>query len=254
MPTLAWTEPMQAAGATPQLRRSERYREKHKHIRWRGLVSSAALGLSDGLITNLAFLSGFGGAVASVGLIRFAGMASMLAGATSMFFGGVLSARSESALYEADSKREAYEIENEPEEEKAEMFDLYREKGLTEEEADMVVSRVSSDRVRFLEDLLLNELHISKSTLESPFRVGAAIGLSFLVGAFVPLAPYYLFSLKTSAVIASAILSSAFLFAAGVWKGRIAKKSVWKSGAETLLVGAVAAALLFLIGRASTFV
>jgi VIT1/CCC1 family predicted Fe2+/Mn2+ transporter len=49
-------------------------------------------------------------------------------------------------------------------------------------------------------------------------------------------------------------IAAAFLFAAGAWKGRIARKSTLKSGLETLLVGAVATALLFLIGRASTFV
>lgn len=234
--------------------RSARYHEKHSHIRGRGLISSMALGLSDGLVTNLSFLTGFGVAIAaSISLIQFAGVASMFAGATSMFFGGVLSARSESDLYEADLRREAYEIENEPEEEKAEMFDIYRQKGLTQEEADMVVSRVSSNKARFLEDMLLNELHISKSALQNPIRIGAAIGLSFMLGAFVPLAPY-LFASKTTAVPVSVILSSIFLFVAGAWKGRIAKKSVWKKGLETLAVGAVATALLFLIGKLIAFV
>jgi predicted membrane protein (TIGR00267 family) len=239
---------------TPEPKRSARFHEKHSHIRGRKLVSSMALGLSDGLVTNLSFLMGFGGSVASIGLMQFAGLASMFAGAASMFFGGVLSARSEAALYEADSKREAHEIESEPDEERAELFDFYRSKGLTEEEADMVVSRIASDKRRFLDDMLLNELHISKSALENPFRIGAAIGLSFLLGAFVPLVPYYLLMTKVSAIVGSVVISAVFLFAAGAWKGRIAKKPIWKEGLETLLVGACAAALLFLIGRATTFV
>src|SRR5580658_6159317 len=98
-----------------------RYQEKHEHIRGRGLISSSALGLADGLITNLAFLTGFGGAVSDLGLIRIAGVAAMVAGAVSMFFGGILAARSEFDLYRADSKREAYEIENERVEEIAEL-------------------------------------------------------------------------------------------------------------------------------------
>jgi predicted membrane protein (TIGR00267 family) len=251
-PTAPDTRPN--AKSTPEGGRSKRYTEKHRHIRGRGLVASTALGLADGLVTNLSFLTGFGGAVASVSLIQFAGMASMFAGATSMFFGGFLSARSESALYEADSKREAYEIENELEEERAEMLDLYRGKGLTQEEAEIVVTRISSDKARFLEDMLLNELHISKSALENPLRIGAAIGIAFLVGAFVPLLPYYIISPKAQAVTASVILSAAFLFGAGAWKGRTARKSTWRSGLETLLIGAAATALLFLIGSASKFV
>src|SRR5271156_47217 len=101
-----------------------RYREKHDHIRGRGLISSSALGLSDGLITNLAFLTGFA-AAADIGLVRFAGLAAMLAGTVSMFFGGILAARSELDLFRADSSREEYEIKNEREEEIMELKDLY---------------------------------------------------------------------------------------------------------------------------------
>ena len=76
--------------------------ERHKHIRARGYIGSSALGISDGLITNLAFLSGFAGYVYDIQLIRFAGIASMLAGAISMSFAGFLAQRSEYDLYHAD--------------------------------------------------------------------------------------------------------------------------------------------------------
>src|ERR1700730_5055414 len=92
------------------------YVERHPHIAGRGLISASALGLADGLVTNLAFLTGFSGAVSSDSLIRFAGLAAMLAGTVSMFFGGILSARSEHDLFKADSDREAYEMEYETEE------------------------------------------------------------------------------------------------------------------------------------------
>lgn len=232
----------------------ERYQEKHEHIRGRGLISSSALGLADGLITNLSFLTGFGGAVSDINLIRFAGLAAMLAGAVSMFFGGILGARSELDLYTADSRREAFEIDNEREEEIQELKNLYAEKGLTEAEAETVVVRVSATKERFLEDMLANELHIHKSHLEKPYKVGIVIGLSFLIGALVPLIPYYLTAEKTYSVPASVIFSLAFLFAAGAWKGRIVGRHAWRSGLETLLIGAVATAILFAIGSASVFV
>jgi predicted membrane protein (TIGR00267 family) len=235
-------------------RSGERYQEKHQHIRGRGLISSSALGLADGLITNLAFLTGFGGAVGSISLIRFAGLAAMLAGAVSMFFGGILGSRSELDLFHADSKREAFEIENEREEEISELKTLYMEKGLTESEAETVVARVSANKERFLEDMLVNELHIHRSHLEKPYKVGLVIGLSFLVGALVPLAPYYLSTQKTVSVVASVAFSLAFLFGAGAWKGRIVQRNIWRSGLETLAIGAFATAVLFAIGSASTFV
>jgi predicted membrane protein (TIGR00267 family) len=170
-----------------------------------------------------------------------------------MMFGGILAARSELDLFKADSKREAYEIENEWEEEVAELKDLYREKGLNEEEASIVVGRITSNKEKFLEDMLTNELHIHTSDLQNPYKVGAVIGLSFLVGAFVPLLPYLLSTLKSSSLIASVVLSLAFLFAAGAWKGRIVGRKVWRGGLETVLIGAVAAAILYLIGSAFVF-
>ncbi|HUI00147.1 MAG TPA: VIT1/CCC1 transporter family protein [Nitrososphaerales archaeon] len=228
--------------------------EKHPHIAGRGLISSSALGLADGLITNLAFLTGFSGAVSGDALIRFAGLAAMLAGSVSMFFGGVLSARSEVDLFRADAAREAYELENETDEEVWELKKIYLDKGLTEKEADTVVERLLTNKDKFLEDMLVNELHIHRHSLQSPWRLGGVIGLSFLVGALVPLAPYYLVSPKSSAVAASVVLSLAFLFAAGEWKGRIVKRKPLRSGMETLAIGALAAGLLYLIGSAFTFV
>lgn len=231
-----------------------RYQEKHRHIMGRGLISSSALGLTDGLVSNLAFLTGFAGAETGTEIIRFAGLAAMLAGTVSIFFGGVLAARSELDLYQSDARREAYEIEHEREEEVLELRELYREKGLSEDEAARVVDTISQSREKFLEDMLTNELHIHKSDLENPFKLGGVTGLSFLIGAFVPLAPYYLLSVRTNALVLSLTLSLAFLFAAGVWKGHVVEKAQWKSGLETLLIGAAAAGLLFLIGTALGFV
>ncbi len=228
--------------------------EKHRHIRARGLIASSALGLSDGLITNLAFLTGFAGAVSNLDLIRFAGIASMLAGAVSMLFGGILAARSELDLFKADSKREAFEIDKEPDEERWELKNLYMRKGLTENEADTVVSKITSDKKRWLEDMLIHELHLHRSSLEDPVKVGIVIGLSFLLGAFVPLSPYLVLSAKSTSVIVSVTIALGFLFAAGFWKGLVVSRRAWKSGLETLALGATASAILYVLGTLFEFV
>jgi vacuolar iron transporter family protein len=238
----------------PKTKAHDAYVERHPHISGRGLISASALGLADGLVTNLAFLTGFSGAVSSDSLIRFAGLAAMLAGAVSMFFGGILSARSEHDLFRADSDREAYEMEYETEEEKSELKWIYMDKGLSDQEAEKVVARLLTNKEKFLEDMLNNELHVHRDNLQNPYKLGAVIGLSFLVGAFVPLAPYLAFSAKSSSIVASVVVSLVFLFAAGEWKGRIVKRKPLRSGLETLLIGAVAAAILFVIGSAFAFV
>ncbi len=227
--------------------------EKHEHIHGRGIIRDIALGLSDGVVTNVAFLAGFSGAILDLGVIRLAGIAAMLAGAVSMFFGGLMAARSEHDLFRADSRREAGEIESEPEEERTELKNFYLEKGLTQEESEMVVNRVTSDKKKWLEDQLIHELHIHEKELEKPLKVAGVIGLSFLVGALVPLTPYLVFSSTRFSMIVSIVLSLAFLFCAGSIKGRLAGRKYWKSGLEMLAIGGVASALLFFIGSLLVF-
>jgi len=228
--------------------------ERHKHIRARGYIGSSALGISDGLITNLAFLSGFAGATDKLSLIQFAGIASMLAGAISMFFGGLLAERSEYELYQADAKREAGEIEQEPEEEKSELRNFYIAKGLSQDEAGKVVEKIASDKEKFLEDILIHELHEHRTRLENPFKMGGVIGLSFLVGALIPLVPFLLLNSRDSSILTAALVSPLFLFAVGVWKGRIVGRKLWKSGLETLFIGVIASGVVYLIGSALVFV
>jgi vacuolar iron transporter family protein len=229
-----------------QLRQASR--EIHKHIRARSYIGGSALGVSDGLVTNLAFLSGFSAIESDVHLIRIAGAASMLAGAISMFFSGILAGRSEYELFQADKKREAGEIEEEPEEEKGELRDFYVAKGLTTEEAEKIVGRIASNKEKFLEDILMHELHVHQTKLSNPFKMGGVIGLSFLVGALIPLMPFLFIPTSTSALIISALISPLFLFSVGAWKGRVVGRKVWRSGLETLLIGAAAAGILYLIG------
>ena len=88
-------------------------------------------------------------------------------------------------------------------------------KGLTEEEADMVVARLATNKEKFLEDMLANEVHIHKDNLQNPYVLGGVIGLSFLVGALVPLLPFYIIPSKPYSVITSVVASLIFLFAAG---------------------------------------
>src|SRR5256885_10464534 len=101
-------------------------REIHKHIRARSYIGGSALGVSDGLVTNLAFLSGFAAIESGrISLIQVAGLASMLAGAISMFFSGVPAGRPEKEIFQAGKKREAAEIGEEPEEQQGELRALY---------------------------------------------------------------------------------------------------------------------------------
>src|SRR5881296_1547605 len=229
-------------------------REIHKHIRARSYIGGSALGVSDGLVTNLAFLSGFAAVESNIHLVRIAGAASMLAGAISMLFSGILAGRSEYELFQADKKREASEIEEEPEEEKGELRGFYIAKGLTSEEAEKIVGRIASNKEKFLEDILMHELHVHQTRLSNPIKMGGVIGLSFLVGALIPLVPFLFLQTRTESLIGAALVSPTFLFSVGAWRGRVVGRKFWRTGIETLLIGVSASLILYLIGLRLVFV
>src|SRR5260370_7076131 len=160
----------------------------------------------------------------------------MLAGAISMFFSGILAGRSEDELFQADKKREEGEIEQEPEEEKGELTDFYIAKGLTPEEAEKIVGRMASNKEKFLEAILMHELRIHQTKLSNPIKMGGVIGLSFLVGALIPLVPFLFIQTATVALGVSALISPLFLFAVGPCKGRVVGPKMSSSRLETLLV------------------
>jgi vacuolar iron transporter family protein len=228
-------------------------REIHKHIRARTYIGSSSLGVSDGLVTNLAFLSGFAAATSNLSVIRIAGVASMLAGSISMFFAGIIAGRSEYELYQADAKREAGEIEEEPEEEKDELREFYIAKGLTRDQASNVVEQIASNKAKFLEDILMHELHVHRAKIPNPIKAGAVIGLSFLAGALIPLGPFLLLPTKVDSLIGASLLSPVFLFSVGAWRGHVVGRKFWKTGLETLGIGLAAALILYLIGLSYGF-
>lgn len=233
--------------------RKAKIEEKHKHIPARGFISYVVLGLTDGVITNVAFLAGFAGAISSLEFIRLAGFASMLAGGVSMFFGGLTSARANLDLFKEDSRRELNEIESEPDEERQELKEFYLGKGLTQEESEIVVKRITADKKKWLDDLLMHELHLHRDELENPLKVAAIIGLSFALGALVPLCGYLFLMQKPSAIVLSVTLSLIFLFLLGGWKGRLSGRKFLRAGFEMILIGAAASVLLFVIGSLLVF-
>jgi len=228
--------------------------EKHEHIQGRGIISSLSLGLTDGVITNVAFLAGFAGAVNNLSFIQFAGIAAMIAGSVSMFFGGLNASRSEQDLFKADLTREASEIELEPEEERLELMNFYMQKGLTKEESEIVVRRVTTNKEKWLEDILMHELHIHEEKLENPLKIAGVIGLAFFIGALVPLLCYFIVPNRFNSILISVATSLIFLFVVGGWKGHLSSRKFWRAGTEMFLIGAAASALLYLIGSLLVFV
>jgi VIT1/CCC1 family predicted Fe2+/Mn2+ transporter len=219
--------------------------EQHHHPH--ELLGDAILGLNDGIATTLVFALSVAGASGATHTVVVAGLAEMLAGGVSMVLGAFLSGQSEKEAAEHQIAVEREEIEHEPVEEREELRQIYREKSFTKTQLATIVDHLTSDKDRWLNSLIRDALLLRPGEFANPWRIGAAIGLSFAVGAFLPLSPFIFHA--GSATWLSAALSLAVLFATGAVRSRFSRKSWYRSGTQMVLVGLIGTAAGLIIGK-----
>ena len=224
------------------------YEEESWHSPGGRALREVVFGVNDGIVTTIGFLLGIAGAFANRRLCLISGVAEILAGAASMFFGGYLSTKSQQEFFENEIQREKREIEEMPAKEREEIRRIYRTKGFSDEkELDLVVQRITADKRIWLKCMMEEELGLILESMNSPLKVGLLIGASFLVGGFIPLIPLVFFETHL-AVRVSILFTAAILFFLGALKTTLTRHSWVKSGLETLLIGIVAAGIGLFIG------
>jgi vacuolar iron transporter family protein len=213
-----------------------------------GTLRAAIFGVNDGLVSNLALVMGVTGGQADHRFILLAGLAGLLAGAFSMGAGEYISVTSQRELFEREIALEAEEIEAMPDEEANELALIYRAKGVGREEAEAMAARIMGDRGTALDTMAREELGLNPDELGSPWGVATSSFLSFAVGAVVPVLPW-LVAAGTAAFVWSVALSAVALFLVGAGISLLTGRPLLWSGARQLLVGALAAAATFGVGR-----
>ena len=213
-----------------------------------GALRAGVFGVSDGLVSNTALVMGFAGSGSSRTAILLAGVAGLLAGSFSMAAGEYVSMSSQREMYEREISLEAQELEENPEEERAELVLLYRAKGLGRAEAEEVADSIMSDRQIALDTLTREELGLDPDALGSPWSAAISSLLAFAAGAFVVVLPYLIGS-GTAALVWAICLFGVALFVVGAGIGLLNGRSVLRSGLRQVIVGGLAAGVTFLIGR-----
>ena len=154
-------------------------------------LRAAVLGANDGIVSTAGLVMGFAGATADRQLIFLGGMAGLVAGALSMAMGEYISVSSQRDTERALIEKETRELADEPEEELAELADLYRQRGLSDELAQQVALELTEkDPLRAHLDI---ELGIDPDDLTSPWQAAVASMGSFVLGALLPLLTILLF-------------------------------------------------------------
>jgi vacuolar iron transporter family protein len=215
-----------------------------------GTLRAVIFGVSDGLVSNLALVMGIAGASQGQGsFVLLAGIAGLLAGAFSMAAGEYISMQSQRELFERQIALEKAELEMMPQEEQAELAQVYRAKGFTQAEAEAIAARMFADPEHALDTLVREELGLDPDELGSPWGAATGSFIAFSVGALVPVIPYLLAS-GGVAFLAAIGLSIGALFAVGAGVSLLTGRSLLFSGGRQVLIGAAAATVTYLVGHA----
>jgi vacuolar iron transporter family protein len=214
-----------------------------------GALRAGVFGVSDGLVSNTSLVMGFAGSGVARTTILLAGVAGLLAGSFSMAAGEYVSMASQREMYEREISLEAQELEENPEEERAELVLLYRAKGLSRSDAEYLVDKIMADKKVALDTLAREELGLDPTALGSPVSAAISSFVAFAIGAFVVVLPYLIGS-GTAALIGAIVLAAAALLAVGGGIGALNGRPVARSALRQLLVGTVAAAVTYGVGHA----
>jgi VIT1/CCC1 family predicted Fe2+/Mn2+ transporter len=212
-------------------------------------LRAAVLGANDGLVSNLSLVMGVAGAEAAGHIILLTGLAGLVAGACSMAMGEWLSVTSARELAERQIDIERQELEQAPEEEKAELALIYQAKGLSEAEAERLAETLIGNKDTALDTLAREELGIDPGELGgSPWVAGATSFGLFAIGALVPVLPFILLA-GTPAVLASLALGGLALLGIGAGTSLFTGRGLAVSAFRQLAIGLAAAAITWGIGR-----
>jgi VIT1/CCC1 family predicted Fe2+/Mn2+ transporter len=214
-----------------------------------GSLRSILLGAIDGFASIVALSAGVAGITGSTHTVLIAGSASLVAGAISMAASEYVSTKAEAEAVAAQGRMEREAMEAAPDTKRRQLTEAFVDKGLTEEEADHVVDRISRRPDRFLASLLAERLGISTEAEENPGRQGLLTGISFALAGSLPMIPY-LFLSAHWAVLLSVLLTGGALFFAGLFRALSSLQPFLKSGLEMVLIGMGSAGATYLIGLA----
>ena len=219
------------------------------HIANLGRLREVVFGAQDGIISTLALTTSVAIAVGTTGTVLVAGFAAGAAGMISMGAGAYLGSRAEEDVREAAIARQMNDLEERPAEELAELVILFQREGKTYEEAVHLANEISSNETLWLNTLLEKKLGISPDFGGNPLKDAAVMCVSFGSAAIIPIIPFLFLAVGPMAIGWSVGLSLAGLFALGLAKGRLVRKSSILQGMEILGIGAASAALGYGLGE-----
>lgn len=204
----------------------------------------------DGSVTTFAVVAGAVGANLHSDVIIILGFANLLADGFSMSVGAYLSHKTEKDNFHRHEKIEYWEVDNIPEKEREEVREIYAAKGFEGELLDKVVDVICSDRDRWVDTMMKDELGMMREE-RSAFKIGLVTFIAFIVVGFVPLLVYvwdFIAGFPGDLFRSASLLTALAFGIIGFLKSYVTETSHWRGILETLALGIIAAAVAYFVG------
>jgi len=217
-------------------------------------ITEFVYGGIDGAVTTFAVVAGAAGAGLETTTTLILGFANLIADGFSMAVGAYLSSKTDEETYDRALAQEYWEVDHLPDVEREEIREIYAAKGFEGELLEQVVEVICADKDRWVDEMMKSELELFPEE-KKPLTTAWMTFLSFNLVGFVPLAVYvfhympWMNSFSNEKLFTwSAILTGLAFVGIGVLKARVNNLSLWRSVAETVLLGALAAVLAYAAG------
>lgn len=204
----------------------------------------------DGAVTTFAVVAGAVGAGLDPLIIIILGFANLFADGLSMSIGAYLSSKSDKENYQKHKNIEYWEVDHLPEKEREEIEVIYRDKGFEGELLQKVVDVIVSDKDRWVNEMMKDELNMMEES-KSPLKIGLATLISFIVVGFIPLTVYvwdYFYTTTFDVFFWTCLLTGLAFLVVGTLKSWANQTGLLKSVLETLALGFVAALVAYYVG------
>jgi VIT1/CCC1 family predicted Fe2+/Mn2+ transporter len=221
--------------------------QKKQLIESRARIREFVFGIQDGLISTVGLLAGIQGATENNVVVIVTGLTAMFSGAISMAAGSYLSTKAQKEIFDKEIAEAEKLAEREPYMVAEGLLKALGEEGLSKEQSYRMVKVLIQQRNVFLRTFQEKVFGLGSAEINRPMQAALIMGLSFIVGAIVPIAPYMFLS-GFRALYLSTLLGGLTLFGVGAFKGMLAGQSLNLSGLKFFLIAVGAAGLGYAIG------
>jgi VIT1/CCC1 family predicted Fe2+/Mn2+ transporter len=205
------------------------------------------LGGQDGLVNVLGVILAVATATQDTRIVIIAGLAATFAESISMAAVAYTSSKSMKDYYNSQLEKEKKEINEMPDAERKEIYQIYKRKGFSGYVLNAIVRKITSNKKLWLRTMMEEELHLNKDEYDNPGKDALIVGFSAIIGSIIPLIPFIIMDVNTG-IVTSILFSTVILFITGAVKNKITIGNPIRGGIEIAVIGMAAALIGYGLG------